>query len=56
MDQSGVKEHINVAIKIEENMSRQITLCQEHIMTVEFPNYKCTIMHTKETHFYLAKH
>jgi hypothetical protein len=30
-------------------MNRQITLCREHIVTVRFPNYKCILMHTKET-------
>jgi hypothetical protein len=53
MDQSGVKPLINVAVKIEENMNRRITLCREHIVTVRFPNYKCILMHIKETHFYL---
>jgi hypothetical protein len=24
------------------------------IVTVRFPNYKCILMHTKETHFYLT--
>jgi hypothetical protein len=39
MDQSSVKPQINVAIKIEVNMCHQITLFQEHIVTVRFPNY-----------------
>jgi hypothetical protein len=56
MDQSGVKPHINVVVKIEENMNRQITLSWEHIVTVVFPNYKCILMHIKETHFYLTTH
>jgi hypothetical protein len=34
-------------------MNRQITLCQEHIMIVGFPKYKCILMYNKETHFYL---
>ena len=53
MDQLGVKTQINVVVKIDENMNRQINLCPEHIVTVGFPNYKCILMHTKETHFYL---
>jgi hypothetical protein len=43
----------SMAVKIEESMNLRITLCQEHIMTIGFPNYKCILMHTKETHFYL---
>jgi hypothetical protein len=31
-------------------MNSRITLCREHIVTVEFPNYKCRLMHTKETY------
>ena len=50
MDQSGVKPQINVVVKIEENMNYQITLYQEHIVTVIFPNYKCILMHNKQTH------
>jgi hypothetical protein len=38
-----------MVIKIEENMNHQITLCWEHIVIVGFPNYKCILMHTKET-------
>jgi hypothetical protein len=45
-----------MAVKIEESMNHQITLCREHIVTVIFPNYKCILMHTKETHFYLMTH
>jgi hypothetical protein len=37
----------SMVINIEESMNRQITLCQEHIVTVGFPNYKCILMHTK---------
>jgi hypothetical protein len=44
IDQSTVKPHINVVVKIEENMSRQITLCREHVMTIGLE------MNTKETH------
>jgi hypothetical protein len=50
MDQLGVKPHINVVVKIEENMSCQITLCLEHIVTIGLQ------MHTKETHFNLMTH
>jgi hypothetical protein len=35
-------------------MNHHITLCWEHIMIVAFPNYKCILMHNKETHFYLT--
>jgi hypothetical protein len=42
MDQSSVKPYISVLVNIEENMIRQITLCQEHIMTIELQ------IHTKE--------
>jgi hypothetical protein len=49
MDQLGVKPQINVAVKIEENMSGWITLCWQHIVTVIFPNYKCILnKHTKK--------
>jgi hypothetical protein len=50
MDQLDAKPLINVAIKIEDNMSHQIILCIEHIMTIGFQ------MHTKETHFNLMTH
>jgi hypothetical protein len=52
----SVKPQINVVIKIEENMSHQITLCREHIMTVGLHKYKCILIHTKETHFNLMTH
>ena len=39
MDQSSVKPWINVVIKFEENIIHQITLCQEHSMTLRLPNY-----------------
>jgi hypothetical protein len=35
MDQLGANPLIHVSIKIEENMNRQITLCQEHVLTIE---------------------
>ena len=34
---------------IYEKLNRRITLCLEHIVTVEFEYLQ---MHTKETHFY----
>jgi hypothetical protein len=51
MDQ--FKPQLNIVVKIEENMSCRITLCIEHIVTVKLHNYKCILMHSKETHFYL---
>jgi hypothetical protein len=42
--------HRSMVVKIEQNMNCRITLCQEHIVTVGFPNYKCILMHTKKTH------
>jgi hypothetical protein len=47
MDQSGVKSRIILAINIEEDMNRRITLCWEHIVTIGLPNYKFILMHTK---------
>jgi hypothetical protein len=38
-----VLSHRSMAVKIEENMNRQITLCWEHIVTIKFPNYKCIL-------------
>jgi hypothetical protein len=47
-----VLSHGSMVVKIEESRNRRITLCREHMVTVGFPNYKCILMHTKETHFY----
>jgi hypothetical protein len=51
MDQSSVKIRINKDISIEYNMKYDTTLCLEHIMTIGLHNYKCILIHTKETHF-----
>jgi hypothetical protein len=43
-------------IRAHQLENHRITLCHEHIVTVGLPNYKCILMHTKETHFYLMTH
>jgi hypothetical protein len=53
MDHSDVNPWMNKSIKIEDNMSHWITLCLEHIVIVRLHNYKFSLIHTKETHFYL---
>jgi hypothetical protein len=50
MDQYGVNPQINIPINIEENMIHHINLCRENIITIKLPNYKCILIHTKETH------
>jgi hypothetical protein len=50
MDQSCVKTQINIAISIEENMNRWITLCLEHKITIVLHNYTFILMNTKEKH------
>jgi hypothetical protein len=37
-------------------MNRRITLCWEHIVTIRFTNYKCILMHNKETHYETSDH